>query len=237
MLARWIGRAWGEPPPGITVQFAHESFSPSGQARPTKTARAPAYFTRAFCQTCNNGWMSRLEDQIRPVLEPMLRGLPRRTTLSLEDQRLLAFWATKTALAFQTMEDDETTWARPEDFATLFGSRVRSRTPRSGWVLAKSAMPLGYRSHNTCLSDTPDGEIDGFGVVLSVGFAVFWVLVPYEPRAQLRLFGEAGMATKPIHPCLGRSVVWPPPRTIVPIDLTGLPERLIQSSRLLPLGQ
>lgn len=54
---------------------------------------------RDICTTCNNGWMSQLEEQVKPILTPMLRDQPR--TLTAPEQHLLATWATKTALTMQ----------------------------------------------------------------------------------------------------------------------------------------
>lgn len=234
IIADWIGRSLaGLALPGITIQFAHESTAPDGSPRRPKTARTTAYFTRAFCrENCNGGWMSRLEDAVKPILGPMLHGRP-RTMLSVDAQRLLALWATKTAFAFQTQEGAETTWARPEDFEALYADQA----PLPGSQVWLGARETGhaawYRSHSLRLPDGDEDQVDGFGVVLSVGFAVFWVVVPYDPTVQLRLVGEAAMATKPIWPGLGRAVTWPPPRTIVPLHLTALPQRFVSSSRLL----
>lgn len=47
---------------------------------------------RVVCQTCNNGWMSRLEDDVKPFLTPLIRGEP--IILDLEQQRTLAEWIT-----------------------------------------------------------------------------------------------------------------------------------------------
>ena len=32
------------------------------------------------CKACNGGWMSRLEDSTRPILEPMIRRIPTTVT-------------------------------------------------------------------------------------------------------------------------------------------------------------
>lgn len=53
---------------------------------------------RRVCDDCNNGWMSRLEKKVQPVLTPMLAG--RTRALNAEDQGTLATWAAKTVLAF-----------------------------------------------------------------------------------------------------------------------------------------
>jgi hypothetical protein len=52
--------------------------------------------TAPVCETCNNRWLSVLENDVRLVLGPLVRGEER--TLSTGEQQLLATWAVKTAL-------------------------------------------------------------------------------------------------------------------------------------------
>jgi hypothetical protein len=52
--------------------------------------------TARICSTCNNRWLSVLENDVRTVLAPLIRGHER--TLTVDEQRRLAAWATKTAL-------------------------------------------------------------------------------------------------------------------------------------------
>lgn len=44
----------------------------------------PAVVVRMVCAECNSGWMSGLEERVKPVLEPMIRG--QRVTLNPEQQ-------------------------------------------------------------------------------------------------------------------------------------------------------
>jgi hypothetical protein len=50
---------------------------------------------RAVCGDCNNGWMSRLETAVKPIILPMIRG--DACTLDTEAQALLARWITMKA--------------------------------------------------------------------------------------------------------------------------------------------
>jgi len=52
--------------------------------------------TVPVCGSCNNRWLSVLENDVRPVLTPLVRGEERQ--LDLREQRLLAAWASKTAM-------------------------------------------------------------------------------------------------------------------------------------------
>ena len=51
------------------------------------------------CGACSAGWMQRLEDNVRPFLEPMILGDP--TPLPAARRKLLARWAAKTALLIE----------------------------------------------------------------------------------------------------------------------------------------
>lgn len=46
----------------------------------------------AVCTTCNNGWMNRLDERVRPFVRSMMHGHP--TFLNSHDVRALASWVT-----------------------------------------------------------------------------------------------------------------------------------------------
>lgn len=51
------------------------------------------------CGTCNNGWMSRLENEVKPFLEPLMCGVI--TPLSHSFQTGLSVWAVKIAMVIE----------------------------------------------------------------------------------------------------------------------------------------
>jgi hypothetical protein len=57
------------------------------------------------CRTCNNGWMSRLETDVRLILSPMILGSA--ITLSGSQQERIVTWLTKAALIFDSMDKGE----------------------------------------------------------------------------------------------------------------------------------
>jgi hypothetical protein len=67
---------------------------------------------RAVCKTCNNGWMSKLEQDTIPVLRPLLRDLS--YPLSSEEQILLASWAMKTGMVLDSIYKHERFYQRNE---------------------------------------------------------------------------------------------------------------------------
>ena len=53
---------------------------------------------KCVCERCNNGWMSQLETDVKPILAPMINGY--RTRLTQSDQLVLARWASLKAQCF-----------------------------------------------------------------------------------------------------------------------------------------
>ena len=58
--------------------------------------------TRKICRKCNNGWMSKLEGEVAPILIPMIRDEP--ITLNAQAKLTLASWITKTVMTADTAE-------------------------------------------------------------------------------------------------------------------------------------
>jgi hypothetical protein len=54
-----------------------------------------------ICKRCNNGWMSRLEEDTKPLLISLIDGTC-SGILAVEQTQLLSFWIYKTALALHT---------------------------------------------------------------------------------------------------------------------------------------
>ncbi len=84
---------------------------------------------RVVCRKhCNNGWMSRLESAVKPILTPML--LDESIVLSPDDQRTLAAWITMKLMVAE--------FTRPTDVVTRLDQRtslMRSLIPPSGWTI------------------------------------------------------------------------------------------------------
>jgi hypothetical protein len=57
--------------------------------------------TKQVCETCNTGWMSRLEEAVKPILAPAI-AREARCEFDLREQWLAALWAAKTTYVLQT---------------------------------------------------------------------------------------------------------------------------------------
>jgi hypothetical protein len=89
---------------------------------------------REVCRTCNGGWMSRLEQQVAPVLERMWsRDHPLEfTALEAEQVRVVAAWAVKTAWVRERIGSPRITptrGVREQSAALAWPSRAGSSSP------------------------------------------------------------------------------------------------------------
>src|SRR5690606_33239285 len=92
------------------IHHTAETFTASGYApaQLTKSVRRQGHLVtrklRVVCRTCNNGWMSQLEESAKPLL---LRGFDAETfTLTPKDQGLLSRWACMKAMVAEQSEPD-----------------------------------------------------------------------------------------------------------------------------------
>jgi hypothetical protein len=103
---------------------------------------------RQVCGQCNGGWMSRLEQEVRPVLDRIRTGANEATYLSAPDARVLAHWATKTA------------WMAELASSTRQGSTVRRSARRH---LLQTACPP---EHTTVFLAQHEGKTN-FGSLIA----------------------------------------------------------------------
>lgn len=75
---------------------------------------------RVVCKSCNTGWLSDFEDELKPKIKPLILG--GKSILTPWDQRRVATWAAKTSM---TME-----FIHPETAAITFGEREYLRLHR-----------------------------------------------------------------------------------------------------------
>jgi hypothetical protein len=69
-----------------------------GRERIRKGIALNSFTLRRICEPCNNGWMSRLEERAKPLMEPLMEGTTKLESLNEEQRQLLARWAAKTAI-------------------------------------------------------------------------------------------------------------------------------------------
>lgn len=95
---------------------------------------------KAVCESCNTGWMSDLEDDVAPILGPLIDGEER--LLGATNRELLAAWATKTVLMIQQAMPTAARVSTGADYQNFY---ARRRPPRDArlWLAASGGAPRG----------------------------------------------------------------------------------------------
>jgi hypothetical protein len=75
--------------------------------------------SRKPCSTCNNGWMSVLENRVKYMIAPMLKGVS--LSLLTSAQLDIAKWAVKTAIMHELLQEPgERRYFKPHDRQSLY---------------------------------------------------------------------------------------------------------------------
>jgi hypothetical protein len=80
--------------PGVNIE--HRVVNEEGMTL-LRTHDLNNFTFKSICRDCNNTWMSRLESEAKPLLLPLIEGMLAGGALSIDERRLLARWAFKTA--------------------------------------------------------------------------------------------------------------------------------------------
>ncbi len=186
--------------------------------------RRPEVVVKAVCEGCNNGWMSKLEVEVRPFLEPMVRGGGAR--LSVDDQVALARWAAKVAVLLDHYEEgavvlghDDLRQIHLEGIAPpSYHIRLAFRPepgsqPFDFYVSGHHAAPKGTTNLETA---TPNS----FSVTLALGHVVIAV-VGGPGMANPGRWAQGSDFPLMIWPPTPEGIAWPP-RSPVVLDRSGL---------------
>lgn len=229
-LPKWVGRAVhaAMPPQGKweATRVASRTGKPTRQH--TKVVGNPsAVKLPLVCQeNCNGGWMSRLENKTKPILEPMIADSP--TALSAGDRFVLATWLTKTALVHELIEDDSRV-ATDED-RRWFGKR-QEPLPRSEMLLARYEGTLAAVFHTRrtiILRNVRDPKVADSVYAqlftLVIGTVVLQAIIPKQPTPTSGRFTREPSS---LHVTLWpgeTSVAWPPAASLDDENLASFTE-------------
>jgi hypothetical protein len=81
-----------------TVTGINEGTNADGTIAYSYTSKIFQQTANSVCEVCNNGWMSQVENDVKPILSKMLRG--KSFVLDKKSQIKLSTWAMKTMLVF-----------------------------------------------------------------------------------------------------------------------------------------
>jgi hypothetical protein len=128
---------------------------------------------RCLCKSCNNGWMSQLESETKPVVESILDGVV--SALDTSAQSTLGGWAVKTAMVLEAT-DPNRPWFYSND------ERYRLRTMRSVpqrtsvWIAKCVNQGDIYSAAKDHRRNPGDNSIRAFSVTMAFGSLAFQVV-------------------------------------------------------------
>lgn len=167
---------------------------------------------KAVCRPCNNGWMSALEDEAKPMLAQMLSG--NRIVLDELAQRTLVDWVVMKMMVWEVTDDRGRVFTRPETLAfatsrtlpvTLRIWLFRTRLPNFAHITRTftSLFAVG-ESIDGSVANIPNTQAMFFGV----GQLVIWVVQSsiegFDPIAHRQRLA------RPLWPMFRRNLAWPP---------------------------
>lgn len=155
---------------------------------------------KAVCASCNNHWMSDLEDKSKPLLAPAIRG--EKLVFSIADQTTIATWAAKTALMSELAR-----LAAPSDFLSRPQHRhlFHHKEPAPGthvWLAAyKGSKMAWFEQHRLELRGSTECDI-GLATTMSIGHLVLQVI---EVPEKIQMISKSGQLPQ----------LWPRPKAPV----------------------
>lgn len=168
-IPRWLDPYFPHPTESIRKVRAKGKDVPSDRgSRKTLSGEE----VRRFCESCNNGWMSQLEQQAIPVIGPMVLG--EGLQLNESWQAIAATWIVKTYLVLAASERQ---FDNSESLASIYPEFYRTRMPSNLHKITvgahcSSSVATFFRLMPGTLKTGHDVEVPGHVATLAIGHLV-----------------------------------------------------------------
>jgi hypothetical protein len=220
VIPRWV-RELVQLPSGVRVRVERRY---EGQPLPNRLEDTLVLIARnRVCRTCNNTWMSRMQEAAKPSIGAMIGGHP-KIVLMPDAQAVISGWLTMLAMVLEA--DTET--VNPY-YTDKERERLRTVPEVPGlttvWLARRSASDSRLGAFGSSYSipflapENPPKIAPGFVMTICIGHAVFQMLVIRSDRRSLEyddgVWADAIVRFGPPNAPLP----WPPPR---PLDDLGL---------------
>jgi hypothetical protein len=176
------------------------------------------------CEPCNNGWMSDLENDVKPFMTSMaFRG--EKTLLDEERQAKLVRWFVKTAMVNEyTAADSEQKYFTEAERRAF---KEQFTIPANLWIwLARydGVLPL----HSVQLR-APKGAPFLYSLTFGSNFLVGQLFAHRDPEFRRYADATRGLRLQQLYPSLGAWISWPPENTIDDHELQVLDYRFTKA--------
>jgi hypothetical protein len=156
--------------------FAERQSAPLGSWK----SRNAALQVRRLCEDCNNGWMSRLENEAKPLVESILNDQLRTITSSA--QSTIAVWAMKTAMVLEAVGSEDAWFYVQEDRRRLRSERMMPT--RTSVSVAKCVAQLDiYSAAKNHWTSAQAGEVRAYVTTMAFGSLAIQVVTIRTPSS------------------------------------------------------
>lgn len=183
---------------------------------------------RSICVECNGGWMSRLEEDAKPVLTALLFGAG---ALDMTSMSVLARWAVKTSMVRGLLDTDGTTSAVPAEHRDIL--RSTDTVPENWAVWIASTAYAGVFDRNwSAVLDVGGSTYTMSQTTFEIGPFAYTAIhfsdtdIFEEIVSDVDGMGVAGLPICRIWPLPPSSMTWPMPTLAHP--------RVVRLAELLP---
>jgi hypothetical protein len=196
--------------PDVTCERTMAQAGQAAVIESWSTSQVASHKLRDVCATCNNGWMSLLEGEVRPLLTPMIEGY--NSSLTIDQQITVATWTTMKAAVFEYVWSDDPVFSGA-DRETI---RSQNRPPATAQVriaaIESNGYPLRAIGRVYELADSDDRALC---LTITIGCLVLQMFGgPGAGTAGLRRPARIGGNFTGIYPPQMQPVQWPPPNAL-----------------------
>jgi hypothetical protein len=180
-------------------------------------SQKPQQKVKYVCRKCNNGWMSQLENRVKPIVDNIYNL--KSVDLDSVSQMILGVWSVKSAMVFEALRPTQSWYFLDSEREAMMNS-----LDMPSWTYVWVAKCLNYQGVFTSgvdlsgIVNTLSEPVKGFVTTLGFGPLVIQVLnirfseAP-DPSAKLMIDRPTSLldsATLPIWPSQQQIVSWPP---------------------------
>lgn len=173
---------------------------------------------RFVCAQCNNGWMSKLENRVKPIVLRLLDNAG--TKLTVQEQTALAAWSVKNAMVFEALRI-EPPWFFSTGERSAFRESLSPPARTNVWI-AKCVEQAGVYSWAWNLSGTVEGSssrMEAYVTTMGFGALAIQVLggklpesIPLATTVTVeQALGPWDDAIVRVRPGPQQVIKWPPP--------------------------
>lgn len=194
----------------------------AGTANTWPVKEVASHTVAVVCKPCNEGWMSQLETQVRPLIEPMILG--QTATLTSDQQITVATWAAlKTAVFEHVWTDQPVLTAQDRRLIMDHNMPPASMQVRLAAVESQG-IPLQARARGYARPDSGDVA---YCLTLVIGCIVVQSFAgPGAGEHGFRSVGANGPDYIGIYPPQLGNVQWPPAAVLNDTTLVGFTDPL-----------